>query len=243
MIPAYNESERILPTLQKLLAYLDTTGWPTEIIVVENGSTDDTYAVVARFGEDDHRVRAIRAPRRGKGIAVKTGMSEASGSVRLFCDADLSMPVSEIEKLLAKLGDGYDIAIASREAAGARRHGEPGYRHLMGRVFNFVVQLVTVSGINDTQCGFKLFTDRSARALYPLQLTDGWAFDVEILFLARKLGFRVAEVPIDWYYEERSKINPLRDSVRMFQEAINVRLNDFRGAYRQHQLAMERSRE
>lgn len=211
--------------------------------MVENGSTDDTYDVVAKLATGDGRLRVLRSPRRGKGIAVKTGMLAASGTVRLFCDADLSMPISEIEKLLVKLGDGFDVAIASREAAGARRIGEPVYRHLMGRVFNFVVQVVAVSGIDDTQCGFKLFSERSSRAIYPLQQMDGWAFDVEILFLARKLGYQVAEVPIDWYYEERSKINPLRDSIRMFQEAFTVRLNDLRGAYRRPPLTVERSGE
>jgi dolichyl-phosphate beta-glucosyltransferase len=176
-------------------------------------------------------VRVTRNPHRGKGHAVKTGMLEARGTYAAFCDADLAVPMEEIHKLLRALEGGSLIAIGSREAKGAMRHGEPIYRHLMGRVFNQMVSRLTVRGFSDTQCGFKCFHRSIIPSLFGNQTVDGFSFDVEILFIAAKRGYPVVEVPVSWYYSPESKVHPLRDSIRMFRELLQVRRNDRRGVY------------
>lgn len=231
VIPAYNEEERIIPTLTQVCHYLASRDYSWEVLVVDDGSADDTGPVVQEFAQGHPRVRLTHNPHRGKGYAVKTGMLAAKGEYRFLCDADLSMPIDNLSRFLAEDIRPYDVAIGSREVSGARRFREPSYRHLMGRVFNWVVQLLAVPGIKDTQCGFKCFTQAAAVTLFPLQRIEGFGFDVEILFLARLHRFRIVEVPIDWYHVEHSKVSPWRDTFRMFAEAVSVRWNHWRGRY------------
>ena len=230
VVPAYNEESRLGATLEQILAHLDRQGLTFELLAVDDGSTDRTPELVKAIAARDARVRLIREPHRGKGAAVRSGALAAVGRVVLFCDADLSHPVEDLTRLPVLL-DGAQIAIASRQGAGARRIGEPFHRHLMGRVFNFIVRTVAVPGIQDTQCGLKCFTRAAARDLFSRQSVDGFGFDVEILFLARKLGYRVVEVPITWRHVPASRVDPLRDTVRMLSDVLRVRWNDRRGRY------------
>jgi glycosyltransferase involved in cell wall biosynthesis len=232
VIPAHNEAARLPDSLAQIATFVAAQPYPTEVIVVENASRDNTAGVVTDFARDHPYVRLLREPQPGKGRAVRIGVLAARGAYVFQCDADLSMPVAEIPKFLPPALDGYDVAIASREGPGARRFGEPAYRHFMGRVFNFIVQVVALPGIEDSQCGFKCYRGPAARQIFPAQTMSGWGFDVEVLFIARRRGLRVVEVPIDWYYTPQSKINPLLDTWRMLREVLQVRLNAWRGRYR-----------
>ena len=243
VIPAYNEERRLPGSLEKVLAFLQTKDYPAEVIVVDDGSTDNTVGIVEGFMDRYPSVSIIKNDHRGKGYAVRAGMLAAQGTYVLFSDADLATPIDEIDRLLAFLEDGYDIAIGSREGLGAQRINEPGYRHLMGRVFNLLVRLMAVGGFQDTQCGFKCFRRKVAQDLFQrVQLYGAEAglakggmvtgFDVEVLFLALKRGYKVKEVPVQWHYGAKTKVNPLLDSVRMFMDVLRVRLNDWRGKYK-----------
>lgn len=229
-------------SLDKIMAFLQTRDYPAEVILVDDGSTDNTVGVVEGFIARCPLVSIIKNDHRGKGYAVRTGMLAARGSYVLFSDADLATPIEEVDRLLPFLEDGYDVAIGSREGMEAQRINEPGYRHLMGRVFNLLVRLVAVGGFQDTQCGFKCFRREVAQDLFQrVQLYGAQAglakggmvtgFDVEVLFLALKRGYRVKEVPVQWHYGAKTKVNPLLDSVRMFMDVLRVRLNDWRGKY------------
>ena len=239
VIPAYNEERRLPPSLDKIAAYLRAQLYSAEVIVVENGSTDATSAAVERFiaanvrPGDPFRVHLLHSPP-GKGIAVKTGMLAGRGDYLFICDADLAMPVEEVAKFLPPtlLPHSYDVAIASREAPGAVRHGEPFYRHLMGRVFNLLVRLLAVPDIQDTQCGFKCFTREAAQVIFPLQRIDGWGFDVEVLYIARLKGMRLAEVPIHWHYQDDSRVRPIHDTIGMVRELLKIRRMGRDGVYR-----------
>ncbi len=160
-------------------------------------------------------------------------MLTAQGDYRFICDADLAMPIDEITKFLppAQSRSSFDIAIASREIAGAVRYNEPTYRHIMGRVFNWLVRVLAVSGIQDTQCGFKMFTRETALAVFPAQRIDGWGFDVEVLYIARQRGMRLVEVPINWYYQPDSRVRPIHDTINMVRELLKIRRNGRRGLY------------
>lgn len=242
VVPAYNEERRLKGSLEKVLAFLQTKDYPAEVIVVDDGSTDNTVGIVEGFMARYSFVSLIRNDHRGKGYAVRIGMLAARGAYVLFSDADLATPIEEVDRLLAFLEDGYDIVIGSREGLGAQRINEPWYRHLMGRVFNLLVRLVAVGGFQDTQCGFKCFRREVAQDLFQrVQLygaETGLArggmvtgFDVEVLFLALKRGYKVKEVPVQWHYGTNTKVNPLLDSVRMFMDVLRVRLNDWQGRY------------
>ncbi len=219
-------------SLEQVTAYLAAQPYASEILVVDDGSSDETASVAESFSARFPALRVLRQPHRGKGGTVKAGMLAAQGDHVMFADADFSMPVGDLVKFLPVLHAGYDVAIASREGPGARRFDEPEYRHLMGRVYNLIVQVFAIQGLRDTQCGFKCFRRDVAQEVFGLQSMDGWGFDVEVLFIARKRGYRISEVPIDWYYSASSKVSPLRDTVRMFQEVFQVRWNDLRGRYR-----------
>jgi len=222
---------------------LDRQPYTAEVIVVDDGSTDATVESVRAAAAGDPRVRIIENPHFGKGYTVRTGMLAAQGDIALFTDADLSTPIEEIERLLPYFEQGYDVVIGSREGGGRnQRIGEPFYRHLMGRVFNMIVQLVAVRGVQDTQCGFKAMRREVAHDLFArLRLHDGrskpvrgsmvTAFDVELLFLALKRGYRIKEVPVEWHYSNESKVNPLKDSWRNLKDVLLVRWNDVLGRY------------
>ncbi len=231
IIPAYNEERRLPNTLTTVQRYLASQPYQTEVLVVDNGSQDHTSQVAQDFARGDPNLRLLREQRRGKGLAVRRGMQEATGEYRFICDADLSMPIEQLSRFLPPVLTDFDIAIASREVAGAVRYGEPAYRHWIGRVFNTLVRLLALPRFHDTQCGFKCFTAAAAEALFPLQRLDGWSFDVELLFLATKRGYRVLEVPIAWYYNPGSRVSLFSDSWNMFTDLLRIRRNWRQGLY------------
>lgn len=231
VVPAYNEERRLPQTLPRIVEFLEAQDYPSEVIVVDDGSGDTTASVVEGIAAEAPMVKLIRNEHRGKGYAVKTGVMAALGDHIFLCDADLSMPIEEVANFLPPALEEYDVAIGSREVEGARRYDEPGLRHLMGRVFNTLVRVLAVRGFQDTQAGFKCFTREAAREVFPYQTMDGWGFDVEILFIAQKRGYRIVEVPINWYYMTNSRVSPVGDSIRMFREILQVRMNDCRGLY------------
>jgi glycosyltransferase involved in cell wall biosynthesis len=231
VIPAYNEEMRIAQTLDTVVEYAGSQSYSWEVIVADDGSQDGTAALVEAAAEAHPEIRLIRLNHGGKGWAVRGGMLNASGQYRFLADADLSMPIVHLERFLPSTLTDFDVAIGSREATGAHRFDEPFRRHLMGRTFNLMVRLLAVRGFTDTQCGFKCFNAKAAESLFPLQRTGGFGFDVEILFLAQKLGLRIKEVPIDWYYHEGSKVQPVRDSFLMLKDLLSVRWNSIKGKY------------
>ncbi len=242
VIPAYNEERRLPQTLETIERFLAQQAYDSELIVVDDGSGDRTAAIVESFAATHPRVALIRNDHRGKGYAVRTGMLAARGHIVLFSDADLSTPIEEIKAILPWFDRGYGAVIGSREGKGARRIKEPFYRHFMGRVFNMIVRILTVRGIDDTQCGFKAFRDDVARDVFSRmklygenakRITDAMVtgFDVEVLFLAQKAGIKIKEVPVEWRYGSETKVNPLKDSWRNFRDVVKVRWNDLRGRY------------
>lgn len=231
VVPAFNEQERIGATVHALSEYLSHRLWIWEIRVVDDGSSDGTASVVTDLGRRDARVVLQREPHRGKGGAVKAGMLAAVSQFRFLCDADLSMPAGELARFLPPVLSAFDVAIGSREGVGARRVGEPLVRHVMGRVFNYAVQQALLPGIEDTQCGFKMFTARAADAIFPRVTVEGWAFDIEVLYLARLLRLQVVEVPIEWHYRTESQVSMVRDSVGMMREVLRIRSRARRGQY------------
>ncbi|HUG16525.1 MAG TPA: dolichyl-phosphate beta-glucosyltransferase [Thermomicrobiales bacterium] len=241
VIPAYNESERLPTTLKAIDEYVTASGETTEIIVAEDGSEDNTLSVARAFVSRDASYHVLPLPHRGKAAAVRSGILMARGEHVLFTDADLSTPIEYASRLVRALDDGADVAIGSREGAGATRVSEPGYRHVMGRAFNLMVRLVAVPGIDDTQCGFKAFRRDVAADLFGrarLHVGGGvvrgarvTGFDVEILHLARRRGYTVAQIPVFWEHVSGSKVHPLRDSFRMATDVARVRLNAMLGRY------------
>jgi dolichyl-phosphate beta-glucosyltransferase len=243
VIPAYNEASRLPSTLEKVMGYLQGRDYPYEVLVVDDGSSDNTADLVEQAVREHAHLRLVRNPHRGKGFAVRTGMLKAKGRFILYSDADLSAPIEEVEKLLPFLEKKYHIAMGSREGVGSARYDEPQYRHLMGRVFNTFVRLVALPQFRDTQCGFKAFRKDAAHALFRnLRLYGDKAgdvkgamvtgFDVEVLYLALKWGYKIKEVPVKWYYSKSANVNPLKDAYRMLNDITRVRLNDLRGMYK-----------
>ncbi|MBI1794482.1 MAG: glycosyltransferase family 2 protein [Chloroflexi bacterium] len=234
IIPAHNEESRLPQTLEQVFMFLGRQSYESEVLIIENGSTDHTFEIAQEYARRHKRLRVIREEGRGKGLAVHRGMFEARGEYRFMCDADLSMPVDEINKFLPPaLGD-FDVAIASREAHGAVRYNEPFYRHIGGRGINLIIRLLILPGLNDTQCGFKCFRADAAEKLFKRQTLFGWSFDIELLFLAKRHGYRVTEIPIHWYYRDESKVSALRDALRMIGDIFRIHLNAWRGRYDAH---------
>ena len=231
VFPAHNEEKRLPRTLEQTAAFLQAQPYSAEIIVVENGSTDRTLAVAEEHAARLPMLRVIYEEQRGKGRAVRRGMLAARGKYRFFCDVDLSMPITEINRFFPPQLEGAEIVIASREAPGSVRYNEPAYRHTTGRVFNWMVKTLALPGIEDSQCGFKCFSASAAEALFPLQTIMGWSFDVELLYAARRRGLRIVELDIPWYFNPDSKVHVLRDSWRMFWDLLSIRWNGLRGRY------------
>ena len=231
LIPAYNEERRLPDTLDQVLQFLGEQAYTYEVLVIENGSGDRTLAIAQEYAGRFACLRAMHIDGRGKGLAIRQGMLAASGRYRFICDADLSMPIQEVNRFIPPLMPRADVVIASREGKDARRIDEPPHRHITGRLFNWVVQLIALPGIADTQCGFKCFRDEVAEAVFPLQTIEGWSFDVEVLFIARKLGYQIRELPITWYYGGESKVSILKDLRQVLGDLWTIRQNGRRGVY------------
>jgi dolichyl-phosphate beta-glucosyltransferase len=233
VIPAYNESVRLGATLEKVLAYLRAQGWDAEVIVVNDGSRDNTAEIVRSFAARNPALRLVENPgNRGKGYSVRNGMLHARGEIVLFSDADLSSPIEEATKLFAALDAGADIAIGSRWLrAETQTQRQPLHRQIFGRVFNLLLRVTLGLKFKDTQCGFKAFKQRAVQTIFPLQKIERWGFDPEILFLARKFHFKVEEVAVLWGHSGGTRIHPLIDGSRMFQEMLHIRWNDLTGKY------------
>lgn len=227
VIPAYNEERRLPPTLQRVTAYLAGGPLGHEIVVVDDGSRDATADVARAHGA----VVVRNEGNRGKGFAARRGMLLARGRRRLMTDADLSTPIEDLPKLMARLDEGYDVAIASRALPGSNVEvRQSPSREAMGRLFNLCVRILAVPGLHDTQCGFKLFTAEAAEATFdPLQL-HGFSFDVEALFVARRRGYRIAEVPVTWRNDEATRVGPM-NGLRAFLDLGRIRVNGWRGRY------------
>lgn len=222
VIPAFNEEDRLGTTLSKITEYLPGLSIDYEVIVVDDGSGDKTYEIAKDFGK---KVKALTLGRNcGKGAAVRNGVLQALGDFVFFSDADLSTPISELPKLLNSLQNGSDVAIGSRavDYSMIREH-QPFYREWMGKTFNKIVQLVVLKGIKDTQCGFKGFSSQAAKRIFTNAKIDGFGFDVEILYLARKFKLSISEIPVEWYNDSRSKVSPVKDSLKMLTEIFRIK--------------------
>ena len=227
VVPAYNEERRILPTLQKLTNHLSYSTYTSEILVIDNGSTDATVPLVRQHFP---HVRLESIPTPGKGGAIRHGMLRATGANRFMCDADMAMPVEFIDDFLAQMDYGYDVVLGSRQVQGAKRHGESPRRYAMGRLFNWIVRVALVGDIRDTQCGFKMFRGDVADEVFPLVHTNGWAFDVEVILISRERGLRILEMPISWNHDPDSKVSPLTDSLRMLKDVFKIFCRSVGGA-------------
>ena len=233
IIPAYNEDARIEGTLKKVTAFIAAQNWDAEIIVVNDGSNDGTVGIVERYAKDNPRMRLIANPgNRGKGYSVRNGMLQAAGEILLFSDADLSSPIEEAPKLFDAIAKGADVAIGSRWLqAKLQTQRQPLYRQLFGRIFNRLLRTMLALPFKDTQCGFKAFTRQAAQAIFPLQRIERWGFDPEVLFLARRFGFRIVEVPVEWAHREGTRFSPLSDGPKMLLEMLTVWWNALTGKY------------
>lgn len=225
IIPAYNEAQRLHASLERVVAYLDQQPFRSELLVVDDGSTDDTAAIARQYAGERANVRILRyTMNRGKGHAVRVGMMEADGQLMLLCDADLSTPIEELEKLVDFVAQGHDVVIGSRALPDSDlRVHQPWLRERLGRSFNLLVRLLGVRGFADTQCGFKLFTRRAARDIFPRLFTDRWAFDVEALLVAKYMGYEIREVPVTWVNAAGSKVNVLRDALGTLRDLLRIR--------------------
>jgi glycosyltransferase involved in cell wall biosynthesis len=241
VIPVYNESERIALTLESLAAFLGEVSLQAEVIIADDGSTDATREIVASRMSSLSCAQLLELPHGGKARAVLAGLAAARGEIVGFMDADLATPLSNLITAIDRIDEGADVVIGSREGAGSRRIGEPEYRHVMGRVFNGIVRTALLPGIDDTQCGFKFMTAAARDRILPLvRLYRGdvivtqpqvTAFDVELLYIARKLGYRIDILPVTWSYGSSSKVNPLRDTLQNLRDIAQVWLNGRRGLY------------
>lgn len=233
VIPAYNEELRIGPTLGGMCGFLKNHCRNFEIIVVDDGSTDNTKSVVEDLAREFGNIRLITYPEnRGKGHAVGEGVLNSRGDLVLFSDADMSTPVEEVEKLVPFIHRGFDVVIGSRGLRESDvRVRQPWYREGMGKIFNLMVRLLAVGGIRDTQCGFKLFRGEVARSLFRKTMIEGFAFDVEVLFVAKKSGYKIREVPVRWLNSPSSKVRLVRDPLRMFSELLKIRMYHLLGRY------------
>jgi glycosyltransferase involved in cell wall biosynthesis len=233
VIPAYNEGLRLDATLNRVMKCIEQQGWDAEVIVVDDGSTDDTASIVEHWMHGHSRLRLVGNPgNRGKGYSVRNGLLQATGDIVMFTDADLSSPMVEAERLVAAIARGADVAIGSRWLDKARQTiHQPLYRQFFGRCFNGVTRFIMGLPFKDTQCGFKAFTREAAQVIFRLQTIERWGFDPELLFIARKLKFRVVEVPVTWGHDERSRMSYLKDGLKMLEEMVVIRYNSLTGCY------------
>lgn len=232
ILPAHNEAKRLPQSLNQVNEFVKHQPYECEVLVVENASTDDTAKIAEDFQKRFPQLKLIRLEQGGKGNAIRAGMLAAQGEYRFMADVDFSMPVNQISRFMPPNLPQTHVAIASREQPGSKRIGEPFYRHLIGRVFNFLVRLLVLPGLQDTQCGFKCFSAEAAEQIFPRQTLEGWSFDVEVLAIARELGYKVVEVPITWTYRAGSRMSILSDSWKMFKDLLLIRSKKRKGIYR-----------
>jgi dolichyl-phosphate beta-glucosyltransferase len=224
VVPAYNEEGRLSKSLPAIMDYLSRQSYAWEVLIIDDGSSDRTGEIAARIGENKP-VRVLQNnPNRGKGYSIRYGMLEARGKYRLFSDADLSTPIEELDHFWKPVAEGYDVVIGSRAVSGSRLEvRQARYREWMGRAFNLLVRMMLVPGIHDTQCGFKLFSEKAATEIFPRQTLQGFAFDVELLILARKHGYKVKEFPVRWINSPATTVSAWRDSSRMFVDLVRLK--------------------
>jgi glycosyltransferase involved in cell wall biosynthesis len=241
VIPAYNEGARIEQTLDRVMSCVLAQGWDAEVLVVDDGSKDNTAAIVERWMRVHPRLHLVKnAGNRGKGYSVRNGLLQAAGEIVMFTDADLSAPMEEAERLMAAIAAGADVAIGSRWMDRTRQTiHQPLYRQFFGRCFNWITRRVMGLPFKDTQCGFKAFRRGAAQVIFRLQTIERWGFDPEILFIARKLKYTIREVPVTWGHDERSRISYLKDGLKMLEEMAVIRANSVRGRYDEAIAAMK----
>lgn len=244
VISAYNEETRITKTLTQTLSYMNGFAPSFEIIVVDDGSKDKTADVTEEYIKDRPEVKLIRNVHKGKANGIRTGVLASTGKFVLMMDADLATPLEELKRLSTWIVDNdFDIAIASREGIGATRQNEPLYRHIMGRVFNKLVKTTLSLDFNDTQCGFKLFKGDVARTVFSRLIVYGdslpeidkpffGAFDVEVLYCAKQMGYRIKEVPVKWNYVPTTRLNALSNSYKMARDVLRIKILGMKGAYK-----------
>lgn len=233
IIPAFNEENRIKKSLDAIDTYLSSDNLRYEIIVVDDGSTDNTSSIVKDFCKAHHKVSyTTYGQNMGKGYAVREGVKSSKGGIILFTDADLSTPINEMEKLIETIKYGFDIAIGSRALSDSKIIvSQPFYRKTMGKIFNILVRLLIFKGIKDTQCGFKCFTSKVANEVFSRCKIDGFSFDVEILLIAKKHGFKITDIPVQWVNSPESRVHPVKHSLAMIKELLQIRLNCIKGLY------------
>ncbi len=241
VIPAYNESARIEQTLSNVMATVEAQGWDAEVLVIDDGSSDDTAAIVTRWAENFPRLHLVQNPgNRGKGYSVRNGLLQAAGEIVMFTDADLSAPLEEADRLIEAIDSGADVAIGSRWMDRTRQTiHQPLYRQFFGRCFNWITRTVMGLPFKDTQCGFKAFRRPAAQIVFRLQRIERWGFDPEILFIARKLRYTIREVPVTWGHDQRSRISYLKDGLKMLEEMGVIRINSLFGRYDRDIAAMK----
>lgn len=244
VIPAYNEEDKITSSLTQVANFMRGFCSSFEILVIDDGSKDTTASKVEEYIKENPEVKIVKNPHKGKGFAVWTGVMDAVGEYIYLADADLSAPIDELKKLSVWMKDqNFDVVIGSREGIGARRMGEPLYRHIMGRAFNYLVQIIALPGISDSQCGFKLFKKRVAKDIFGKLVVYGGdvketkaaffgAWDVEVLYLAKKMSYTIKQVPVTWTYVKSKRFNPVINSVKMARDVLKIRFNDLTGKYK-----------
>jgi len=230
VVPAYNEAIRILPTVGAISAHISTLDTPWELIVADDGSTDDTVALLNDLNLANLRVLEAES-NGGKGSAVRRGIQAARGNIVLFADADQSTPIEQFERLLAAVNDGADVAIGSRGSDGAEVVNKSVSRRLFSWGLNQIVRRGFGVCVADSQCGFKMFTQDAARELFSHQVVDEFSFDLEILYLAEKRGMKIVEIPVEWIDAPGSTVDPAKVAVEFLRDMARIRMNDFRGVY------------
>ena len=231
IIPAFNEEYRIINSLEIIDKYMGTMLFNWEVLIINDGSTDNTKNIIEEWIMHKHQFKVQTIEHQGKGAAVRYGILNSNTKYQFMCDADLSMPIDKISKFLNKMEEGYQIVIGSRQKTGAKRFNESIMRHILGRLFNFLIKLILVKNIEDTQCGFKCFNSNIAKDLFKLQQINGFAFDVEILFLAQKNNIDIFELPIEWRHNDKSKVRIILDPLLMARDILYIFINNIKNKY------------
>ncbi len=231
IVPVHNEENRLPHSLEQIFAFLRGQTYPAEVLVIENGSNDRTLEIAQSFAQQHTNCIVLQEQNAGKGLAVRRGMLAAGGQFRFMCDVDLSMPIAEVNRFIPPQRTDFELAIASRELPGSIRYDEPPYRHWGGRAVNWMIQLLALPGMSDTQCGFKCFRAPIAEDLFHHQTLSNFSFDIELLYIARLRGYHIVEVPIPWHFSAETKVEPLRDALNMLLDIFKIRRNARQGLY------------